>query len=722
MYVSNDGNDNNDGSYEHPVASLQAAQRLARLHKTPTQGVTVWIEPGYYTLSTAGTPASSWEFTPEDSGTTTAPISYVGTGDPGSVIVSGAVPVRGWARNENNAHIWTASLPKGMEFTYTLFADGQRQTPARTGVLQYNATGDYYIQYKPGQLDERPRNPTDVRLVLYETWTASVHQISGFIIEQRIVNFTNKFDKEWAAASGGRFYFENLLEALDSPGEFYIDRLAGTVSWFVPNNGNPNEMLVVTPTVAELLTITGEPEHNRFVEHLKFVNISLMHSNANYTACFATACNWQSGNFSVMGGVHVRGGRNIEFTDVVVAHVGGYGVWLEEGTFNNTLTSLHVYDVGIGAVRLGVGQAGSQHNPLLRSSGNSLTNSILEDGGYEILEGCGVLAQSVSQTDISHNIITNFYYTGVSLGWTWGYAATDMHNNSVTYNAINTIGKGALSDMGGVYTLGISPGSRVENNVVHSVNSFGYGAWAYYTDEGSTNYSYINNIAFNTKCAGHHQHYGMDNLLLNNIYAFVNVGDCDCGARNSQHGGANENCSAIDPATGEDMGQCSSFKLNRNIIRPVLGDSVCAPVAPYAFLNCSVDLNVHWGAQPSSMTFPTNMTNNTFAEFQLLGKDVHGIVADPLFVNGIADEYTTLMPSSPALARGFQLIDISNVGPARPPAGMTHDRFKQHRQQAFTFTLTPDDMPRATPEQRLEYQQQFESARLGRRRHYQHPQ
>ena len=137
----------------------------------------------------------------------------------------------------------------------------------------------------------------------------------------------------------------------------------------------------------------------------------------------------------------------------------------------------------------------------------------LSDGGHVWQQGCGVLAQRVARTNISHNEIGHFRYTGVSVGWTWGYAPTDVYDVLVSHNHIHDIGQGYLSDMGCVYTLGHQPGSAVVNNYCHDVQSYNYGGWGFYTDEGSRAITFENNVAFRTKCAGHHQHYGTDNVL-----------------------------------------------------------------------------------------------------------------------------------------------------------------------------------------------------------------
>jgi len=222
--------------------------------------------------------------------------------------------------------------------------------------------------------------------------------------------------------------------------------------------------------------------------------------------------------------------------------------------------------------------------------------------------------------------------------------------------------------MGGIYTLGVSPGSLLRGNRIHDISSFAYGGWGIYFDEGTTGMVARDNVVFRTKSAGFHQHYGRDNLVENNIFAF---------GRDAQ----------IMRTRAEEH---LSFTFRRNIVlwkdAPLLGSN-------WQGDNYVFDNNTYWdlsGKQPA-------FAGSTFDQWQARGKDQHSVIADPCLTDPGRDDYR-LQPSSPALGLGFVPFDQSTSGPSKPirlpslapPAFPVHPGPAPPRPIAEDFENTPE--------------------------------
>jgi parallel beta-helix repeat protein len=208
--------------------------------------------------------------------------------------------------------------------------------------------------------------------------------------------------------------------------------------------------------------------------------------------------------------------------------------------------------------------------------------------------------------------------------------------------------------MGGIYTLGVSPGTIIYNNLIHDVDANLYGGWGIYADEGSAHLLIENNVVYNTEFSGFNIHYGKEITVRNNIFALGKYQQLSRTYREPHQ----------------------SVYFENNIIYWKEGvlldvdwgdqgyDFYFQPAAPSGtrrvYSTFEYDWNVYYN--PTLTVDEVSFDGHSFNEWKLRGKDAHSLYADPLFVDPENGNFT-LRPESPALSLGFNQIDISIVGP-----------------------------------------------------------
>ena len=196
--------------------------------------------------------------------------------------------------------------------------------------------------------------------------------------------------------------------------------------------------------------------------------------------------------------------------------------------------------------------------------------------------------------------------------------------------------------MGGIYTLGISPGMVVEGNVIHDITSRDYGGWGLYTDEGSTGIVMRKNLVYRTSSGGFHQHYGRDNLIENNVFALARDWQLQ-RSRVENH---------------------TSFRFEKNI---VWWNSSTPLMQGDWMKNIVIRSNCYWNAS-GPVVFPGG---KDLLARQAAGQDADSIVADPRFKDPRHGDFL-LAADSPALALGFEPLDPAAAG-RRTPRALTAD-------------------------------------------------
>jgi len=578
------------------------------------------------------------ELLPEDSGTSETPITYEAF--PGETpVISGGRAVTGFAVEGDR---WTVAIPAvaaGAWDFAALWVDGGRRPRAAKPNDDYLTTAgtadppNQAFRFSPGDI-ESWSNPGDVIVEVFHSWATSLHHIQSVDTAGGVVTFTGP--AAWAFEYWGpsqRYRVENVFEELDAPGEWYLDRSTGVLTYLPLPGEDPAAAQVVAPVSGQLIVMRGEPAAGIFVANIALRGLTLMHTDWQPPPEGSSA---PQAAIDLGGALEVTGGRSISIEQCRIGHVGTYAVWLRSGTQRSEVTQTEMADLGGGGVRIGETSSGPTAEE--EAGGNRVDNCFIHDGGVIQSAAVGVWIGRSSNNEVTHNEICDLDYTGVSVGWSWGYEASSAHHNIVADNHIHDIGRRVLSDMGGVYTLGISSGTEVKHNRIHDVFSFGYGGWGLYNDEGSTDILLRDNLVYNTKSGGYHQHYGRDNQVLNNILAFSHTGQIR-RSREEEH---------------------NSFSFMRNI---VVYNNGWLLDGTWENGNFVMDANVYWDLFRSNAVFGCM----TLAEWQAAGHDPTSVAADPLFADAGGLDFT-LDPASPALALGFTPFDLESFGLYGDPA------------------------------------------------------
>lgn len=329
-----------------PFATIERAQQAVRAARGSGSGaITVQLRAGVYAL------ARGLKFGEADSGQDSAPVVYRAYRNE-AVVLRGGKAVGGWAPVSDAAAL--ARLPREAH-AHVLVSDLRAQGITDFGQMRRRGFGiasvpaglELFFGAKPMPLagwpnegwakvagapagqeggkfsyeGDRPSRWTaapDVWVHGYWTWdwADSYEHVEAIDTASRTIA-TRPPHGVYGYTAGKRWRAINLLEELDSPGEWYLDRQTGKLYFWPPAPIASNETVV--SLLEEPLISTSRTSHLRFE---RFV-LEAGRQNA----------------------IEIRGGSDVEVAGCVVRAMGGSGITIDGGR-RNGVRSCDLYDLG----------------------------------------------------------------------------------------------------------------------------------------------------------------------------------------------------------------------------------------------------------------------------------------------------------------------------------------------------------------------------------------
>lgn len=666
---------------ERPWATLEGARNAVRTLKKnqglPTGGIVVWLQGGTYRLS------QTFVLNTEDSGATGAPLIFRAC--PGQkVILTGGLSISGFVPYKDQI-LKTDVEPLGLKGIHfrQLFLDGNRQPLARypnadpanpiTGGWAYvDGTPVPMYQDIPGE-DKRtfhPKpydlhhwsRPEEAEVFIYPryNWWNNIIKVQSVDESSRTITLSK--DCSYAIRPNDRYFVQNLLEELDSPGEWYMNSTNSTLYYWPP-----------TPLTGKTLSAPAIKTLIRLdpgASEITFRGMSLECCGGTAvemketTNCLIAGCTLLDIGDDAGNGISINGGKNNGAVGNDISEIGRSGIVIRGGD-RITLTP----------------------------AGNYADNNLIHHTGVYFKQGVGVEIAGCGNR-ASHNLI----HDGPRFGIHFTGNSHVIEYNHLHHLCLET------EDTGAMYTGGrdwiSARGTVVRYNYIHDIYGFGqekgkwvspFFAWGIYLDDNTGGVDVTGNVIVRCSRSCLHLHDGRDNLIQNNVLIEGGKEQVTYSGWTSTHkywmrfhedmvngynsikdepawqGMRNIRISPDQSVLTNGMVMIGN-QFHCNIIDYRGSNSALYAMRDVPFDRNDFDHNLicHHGLPVKNVI---KLSENrvpkplwTWKAWQQLGNDKHSLIADPLFIDPSKDDYR-LRPESPAFKLGFNQIPMEKIGP-----------------------------------------------------------
>lgn len=310
-------------------------------------------------------------------------------------------------------------------------------------------------------------------------WNDSFQRIQSIDPATREITFAEPHHG-YGYAPKQRFRYLNVLEELDQPGEWYLDRKAGRVYFYPPAPLAPGSV-VVSVLSTPLVTLDD-------VAHLSLEGFTFEHGRGS--------------------GVVITGGQDNQVAGCTFRELGGEALVITGGARHRAV-SCDFHDLALGAIRV----AGGDRATLTPSHHGILNNHIRDFSQWLRTGQYGVLFDGVGQR-VAHNLIHDAPFEAM-------YQRGNDHvlEFNEVYRVCTETGDAGAIHTGRDFTW---QGNIIRYNYWHDLQGPGlHGVTAVYLDDFSSGYKIYGNVFYRAgravQLGG-----GRDNTVANNLFVECN--------------------------------------------------------------------------------------------------------------------------------------------------------------------------------------------------------
>lgn len=359
IYVSPNGSDDNAGTLESPLLSLNAAQ--ARIRSNSSQGpVEVVVADGVYYLP------ETLIFRAADSGGPDVPITYRAENEGQAVISGGSRLKLDWQpAPEVGKGVFRATTPAGLRMDQ-LFVNGERQRMAR--YPNYNPalkTAAYQGFASDAFSKERAARWADpsggyIHAMHRSRWGGYHYRITGKDADGEVTYEGGWQNNRQMGMHRDFRMVENIFEELDAPGEWYHDSAARNL-YFIP--GDPNELdsaRIEVVRLKHLIEFQGSPHAP--VQHIQLRGFTFRHTARTF---METKEPLLRSDWTIYrgGAILLTGTENVSILDGTFDQMGGNAIFVNNYNRGALIRGCHIRDAGASGVVF-VGDPEAVRDPL----------------------------------------------------------------------------------------------------------------------------------------------------------------------------------------------------------------------------------------------------------------------------------------------------------------------------------------------------------------------